>query len=245
LFHVTDGASATSPRELHGGSAAGELVVAVVAADEVALRRTTAVLREHGVAVEWQLAEPGEVASVTGAAELDAVVLACGSSATARAEAVRSVRRQLPETGIVLVTPPDSRSGVRGALEAGADGLVFDSRIEPSLLPTLRAVAAGQLAVPREARYQVDRPTLSRREKQTLALVVMGLTNAEIAARLYLAESTVKCHLSSSFMKLGVRSRHEATRLILDPEERLGLGILGLAEEQVPVPGPVGAEARR
>jgi DNA-binding NarL/FixJ family response regulator len=241
---MTDGGIVTSAHGLRGGSPACELVVAVVAADEVALRRSTAVLREHGVAVEWQLAEPGEVAAVTGGAELDAVVIACGSSATARAEAVRSLRRQLPEARIVLVTPPDSRSAVRGALEAGADGLVFDSQLEPALLPTLRAVAAGQLAVPRDARYQIDRPTLSRREKQTLALVVMGLTNAEIAARLFLAESTVKCHLSSSFMKLGVRSRHEATRLILDPEERLGLGILGLADEQVPVPGPVAAEAR-
>ena len=86
---MTDEGIATSAHGLRGGSPACELVVAVVAADEVALRRSTAVLREHGVAVEWQLAEPGEVAAVTGAAELDAVVIACGSSATARAEARR------------------------------------------------------------------------------------------------------------------------------------------------------------
>jgi DNA-binding NarL/FixJ family response regulator len=221
---------------------ADDLVVAVVAADDVALRRTSALLRDRGVTVVCELPEPAQVAAVE-AAELDAVVIACGRSTTARGDALRALRRQQPEARIVLIAPPDTRRGVRSALEAGADGIVFDSQLEVALVPTLRAVQAGQLAVPRDGRHQIDRPTLSRREKQTLALVVMGLTNCEIAATLFLAESTVKCHLSSAFGKLGVRSRHEATRLILDPEERLGLGILGLPEEQVPVLETVGARA--
>ena len=72
---------------------------------------------------------------------------------------------------------------------------------------------------------------LSAREKQILGLVVMGLMNSEIAARLFLAESTVKSHLSSAFRKLGVRSRTEASELILDPERGLGTGILAISEE--------------
>jgi DNA-binding NarL/FixJ family response regulator len=218
------------------------LVVAVVAADDVALRRTSGLLRERGVTVTRELAEPADLAAVD-ASELDAVVIACGAATTARRNAVRALRRQQPNARIVLITPPDTRGGVRSALEAGGDGLVFDSQVDTALVPTLRAVQAGQLAVPRDGRHQIDRPTLSRREKQTLALVVMGLTNAEIAATLFLAESTVKCHLSSAFGKLGVRSRNEATRLILDPEERLGLGILALAEEHVPASEKVGAGA--
>jgi DNA-binding NarL/FixJ family response regulator len=54
---------------------------------------------------------------------------------------------------------------------------------------------------------------------------VMGMTNAAIASQLYLAESTVKSHLSSAFAKLGVSSRAEATNVILDPSAA-GLGIL-------------------
>jgi len=69
------------------------------------------------------------------------------------------------------------------------------------------------------------RPPLSHREKQTLALVGLGLTNAEIAHRLYLAESTVKCHLTSIFSKLGVRSRHEAIACAIDQQDGLGLGM--------------------
>ena len=51
-----------------------------------------------------------------------------------------------------------------------------------------------------------------------------GLTNAQIAGKLFLAESTVKSHLSSSFTKLGVSSRYEAATLILDPERGRRLG---------------------
>jgi DNA-binding NarL/FixJ family response regulator len=51
------------------------------------------------------------------------------------------------------------------------------------------------------------------------------LTNSQIASELFLAESTVKSHLSSAFAKLGVSSRSEAVAVILDPERGPGLGI--------------------
>jgi DNA-binding NarL/FixJ family response regulator len=66
---------------------------------------------------------------------------------------------------------------------------------------------------------------LTSREKQILTLVVAGLTNSQIASELFLAESTVKSHLSSAFAKLGVSSRSEAVAVILDPERGPGLGI--------------------
>jgi DNA-binding NarL/FixJ family response regulator len=75
---------------------------------------------------------------------------------------------------------------------------------------------------------------LSGREKQALGLVIMGLSNRQIASQLYLAESTVKCHLSSAFAKLGVRSRHEAVTEILAPNSRLGIGILGISAHERP-----------
>jgi DNA-binding NarL/FixJ family response regulator len=59
---------------------------------------------------------------------------------------------------------------------------------------------------------------------------VMGFTNAGIAKKLFLAESTVKSHLSSAFTKLGVRSRHEAAALLSDPQQR-GLGVLTIARD--------------
>jgi DNA-binding NarL/FixJ family response regulator len=94
------------------------------------------------------------------------------------------------------------------------------------------------LSLPRDARDVVARPKLSTREKQILGMVVLGFSNGEIASKLSLAESTVKSHLSSSFSKLGVRSRNEATAMILDPDGGLGTGILAISEEHERL-GPV------
>ena len=61
-----------------------------------------------------------------------------------------------------------------------------------------------------------------------------GCTNAQIADELFLAESTVKSHLSSAFSKLGVSSRNEAATMILDPDRGRGLGIAKIAPERIP-----------
>jgi DNA-binding CsgD family transcriptional regulator len=84
-------------------------------------------------------------------------------------------------------------------------------------------------------RQLVDRPALSPRERQILAMVVLDFSNGEIARKLYLTESAVKNHLSSAFAKLGVTSRNAAAELILDNESGLGPGILRISpEEELP-----------
>jgi DNA-binding CsgD family transcriptional regulator len=95
----------------------------------------------------------------------------------------------------------------------------------------IRSAAAGNLTLPYAAYAERRRPVLSRREKQILGLVVMGLSNGEIARKLVVSETTVKSHLRSCFAKLGVKSRNEATALILDPEQRLGTGILAITDD--------------
>ena len=129
---------------------------------------------------------------------------------------------------LVVCSPPAGARGVRKAVEQGADGLVWEPAIEATLATTVQAVLSGQIAVPRDVWRRVERPELTNREKQTLGLVIMGLSNGEIAARLYVSESTVKSHLSAAFRKLGVRSRAEAARVITDPKEGLGTGILAI-----------------
>ena len=126
---------------------------------------------------------------------------------------------------VVVVARGRDVNAVRKALHAGAAGLVREARIEESLGATVRAVLAGQLAVPREREEQREAPALSAREREVLALVGRGLSNGEIARRLFLAESTVKTHLSAGFRKLGVRSRAEAAAVIAAPAVRRALGL--------------------
>ncbi len=138
---------------------------------------------------------------------------------------------ELDDSGdsVVAVLPTEHPPVLRRVLRAGARGIVAEREVETMLVPAVAAVAVGFLCVPPELRRQLDRPALSPREKQVLGLVVMGLSNSEIAARLHVAPATVKSHLTSSFEKLGVRSRSQATDLLLDPKNGLGLGVLSLS----------------
>ena len=198
--------------------------VAVVAADGNVRRRATFALAQDGQVVLIQAASSDEL-DHEAAQGADAVVIAAAPRADQRAAAIRAARLHLPDARIIVVATADA-NGVHKALEAGAHGFVFDVDLAETLAPTVRAVLAGQLVVPPMTRARVVRPPLSHREKQTLGLLVLGLTNAEIARRLYLAESTVKCHLTSIFSKLGVRSRNEAIARVLDSQHGLGLGTL-------------------
>ena len=211
-------------------------LVVAVAEDELASRRLEGVLASDGMIVEswgFSVEELGHGAGI----EPDVLVIAFGRGITQRDQQMRRLRKSLPDAHLVAVMPVDSRRGVRRALEAGADGVVFDTEIEGALNLTVRAVLAGQTVVPAASRHEVDRPTLSGREKQVLSMVVMGMSNKAIAAKLYLAESTVKCHLSSAFSKLGVRSRNEAADLILHSGSGLGLGLIAAPSAYVTTEG--------
>ena len=122
---------------------------------------------------------------------------------------------------------------VRWLVSAGVRGVVLEDDLDAALDPTVAAVAAGQICVPGDDGKALALPVLSLREKQVVGLAAIGLSNREIAQQLFLAESTVKSHLSSSFAKLGVRSRHEATDLIVNPAWGVGVGILAIDAEPV------------
>lgn len=190
--------------------------IAIIAGDEERERIAT-VLEERGLRPAAQLDEPGAIAAL----DLDAaaiVVFACDVDAPREMVELRRLCRDVQPPATVVVSPPVTGTGVRRALDAGADAVVFDTELELTLAATIYAVASGQSVVPRKLRASVERPNLSHRELQVLELVGQGLTNAEIADRLFLAESTVKSHLASVFTKFGVRSRKEAVTVFADLE---------------------------
>jgi DNA-binding NarL/FixJ family response regulator len=139
-------------------------------------------------------------------------------------------RQDVSSCPSVSVVARATRADARRLLREGVAGLVLESEVERTLIPTVRAVSAGQIAYPVALLANGVVQALSNREKQILGMVVMGFSNAEISAKLFISESTVKSHLSSSFSKLGVSSRTEATERILDPVNGLGTGILAISD---------------
>jgi DNA-binding NarL/FixJ family response regulator len=159
------------------------------------------------------------------------VVLWIEDASSCAAQPVELLQHGIEHARIVVICPEIERWEVRAVLAAGAAGVVLEREMAGTLGPCLHAVRVGQICVPKQQWRQIAPPALSTREKQILGLVVMGYMNSQIAERLFLAESTVKSHLSSAFGKLGVRSRNEAVNLILDSERGFGMGILALGGE--------------
>jgi DNA-binding NarL/FixJ family response regulator len=156
------------------------------------------------------------------------VTMACDLSLPIHIVAIRRIRRAAPELAVVVVSPATDAGVVRRALSSGADGVVFEDDAHVALVPALHAARRGYLVLPRETHRSVSKPAFSYREKQILSMVVRGYRNSEIAARLFLAESTVKSHLSTSFEKLGVSSRRDAAAVIADPAEGLADAIFAV-----------------
>jgi DNA-binding NarL/FixJ family response regulator len=129
---------------------------------------------------------------------------------------------QPPPTRVVVLTTFDDDDLVVQALRSGASGYLLKDLPRQQLVDAIRAVHDGDLRLsPSITRRLVDRHThraaspeqlqalqrLSHRESEVLRLVARGLSNAEIAAELYLSESTVKTHVGRVLAKVGVRDR--------------------------------------
>ncbi len=131
-----------------------------------------------------------------------------GADATAAIRAAGTSR-------VLVLTTYDTDGDILRAVEAGATGYLLKDAPREELVGAVRAAARGEtvLAAPLAAKLmrQVrrgDQPTT--RELEVLALVARGLSNAEIAAELFIGEATVKTHLLHVFDKLGVSDRTAA-----------------------------------
>lgn len=146
-----------------------------------------------------------------------------GMAATSR------ITAELPETRVLILTTFDREDYLFGALEAGASGFLLKTADADELVGAIRKVAEGlallapEMTLPLIQRFtagsrQGSVPplsdadafalgTLTPRERETLALLAQGLTNAEIAAELFLGAATVKTHVSNILAKTHSRDR--------------------------------------
>jgi DNA-binding NarL/FixJ family response regulator len=138
-------------------------------------------------------------------------------------EATRRLCERPDAPKVLVLTTFDTDEDAFAALQAGASGFLLKNVPPQELLGAIRAVAAGDAVVaPRMTRQLLDRfagrlgpasstqqrlAVLTDREREVFELVAAGLSNPEIAARLFVAEGTVKTHFGRILAKLGLRDR--------------------------------------
>jgi len=136
--------------------------------------------------------------------------------------------RRLVESGararVLVLTTFDLDEYVYAAIRAGASGFLLKDVEPAALVDSIRVVAAGnslfgpeatqrlleRFAEPETSSHAAELEELTDREREILALMAHGLSNAELAERLYLTEATVKSHVSNILRKLRVRDRVQA-----------------------------------
>lgn len=136
-------------------------------------------------------------------------------------EATRRIVAAELSTAVLVLTTFELDEYVFDAMRAGASGFVL-KRVPPAeLIEAVRVVAAGEsLLFPASTRGVIERfaarepgmtlPDLTEREQEVLRALAKGRSNGEIASELFLAVETVKSHVASILMKLGVRDRTQA-----------------------------------
>jgi NarL family two-component system response regulator LiaR len=137
--------------------------------------------------------------------------------------ATRKIKEIAPDIAILILTAYDDDEYVLGLLDAGAAGYLLKSARGRDLAGAIRAIKSGEsvlhpkiiakllkraMVTPVEEHKASE--ILSARESEILKLVAMGMSNKEIAEKLFLSERTIKAHLTNIFNKLNVASRSEA-----------------------------------
>jgi DNA-binding NarL/FixJ family response regulator len=152
---------------------------------------------------------------------------------------VREVRNAAPDTKIVLLAAEMEPTWLDQASAAGIDAAIAKTAHAASVGMLVREVAAGNVyhafaTVPEAATETSEAAEmLTARELEILRLVAAGLSNSRIAAQLWVAEQTVKFHLSNIYRKLGLANRTEASHYA-----HLH-GLLRPAAQAAPAPAPV------
>ena len=176
----------------------------------------------------------GEAANGQAAVELvdrdlpDVVLMDLRMPVLGGLEATRLISAAHPKIGILILTTFADEASVVDVLQAGARGYLTKDADRAEVAAAVRAVAQGHTTLggdiggkliaaaagPGPAPDLATRFKLTPREDDVLALIGDGLSNAEIAATLFVGVSTVKTHINAIFAKLGVRDRAQAIALV-------------------------------
>ncbi len=208
------------------------MTVRVVIADDQELLRLgfrMILEQEADIEVVGEAGDGEEAVEVTKRTDPDVVLMDVRMPGVDGIEATRRIVDGTPSTRVLVLTTFDLDDHAFGALRAGASGFLLKDVPPEELTAAIRHVASGDAVVsPRITRRLLDEfarvldapgidgavapglATLTEREQEVLVAVAEGLSNAEIAQRLYVSEATVKSHVGRILGKLGLRDRVQA-----------------------------------
>ncbi|MFJ6515031.1 response regulator [Streptomyces sp. NPDC091406] len=198
----------------------------LIADDEAMIRAgVRAILaRDPQVEVVAEASDGREAIALTRGHRPDVVLMDIQMPGLDGLTAAARLHRESATVGVIMLTTFGQDEYVTRALEEGADGFLLKADDPRELLNGVRAVGAGGaylsprvagrviagMRAHRAAHPHRSLTRLTEREREVLAGLGTGLSNAEIASRLHLVEGTVKAHVSAVLAKLGARNRVEA-----------------------------------
>lgn len=212
-------------RRTAGSRGSIERVIKVLLADDHEVVRTGLKLlvnAEDDLTVVAEAGEVAEVARYTRGHGPDVLVLDLNMPGGSSLEAIPWLRKEFPDTAIVVLTMQSDPAFAREAMGAGALGYVLKHSAATELVEAVRAANAGDTYInPRlggkiAAARSGSPDDLSVREVEVLSLLALGHTNAEIAERLYLSARTVETHRAHIQRKTQRSTRAELVRYALD-----------------------------
>jgi DNA-binding NarL/FixJ family response regulator len=209
------------------------VISVLLADDQPLLRRGFRMIleAEDGLTVTGEAGDGAEAVELARRVRPDVVLMDIRMPGTDGIEATRRITAAEPGVRVLVLTTFDLDEYAFGALRAGASGFLLKDVRPHELVAAVRTVASGDAVVsPRVTRRlleeyaqqlpvadaagdadQADRypqlASLTEREREVLAVVAQGLSNTEIAASLFVSETTVKSHVGRILAKLGLRDR--------------------------------------
>jgi len=193
----------------------------VVVADEQAVVRIGlgALLASQGMELAGEAGTAEQAVEVVRRIRPDVVMLDLQLPERGGFWALAQFRAVAPSVRPLVFTASDGDEAIRQALEAGARGYLLKTAGPEAVLDAVRALQSGLRFLPQPVAARMaehlGRPQLSPREHDVVALMVAGLTNREIGARLHITEGTAKLHVSRILGKLCVRDRTAAVTAAL------------------------------
>jgi len=199
--------------------------IRILAADDHAVVREglrALIDTEPGMELVGEASDGAEAVGKAQAVQPDVVLLDLVMPQKSGIEAIGEIRRTAPEARILVLTSFAEDDKVFPAIKAGAQGYLLKDASPDELLQAIREVHRGEPSmhptIARKLMLELQRssdlpPTedpLTEREAEVLGLVAQGLTNQEIADRLYVSERTVRTHVSNILSKLHLANRTQA-----------------------------------